>query len=468
MLRAVRAGFALCVVFVAFACGDDNSGTTPVENDGGVKPPTVPPPKPCEKDTDCKENGKCKDVGSTSKMCVYAKSCTGGDGADNKCGGDEAAVGSMDCCATRALPGGTYSRFNNTRFPATVSPFMLDVFEVTAGRFRAYVDANNGNLRAAAPAAGAGAHPKIKNSGWRTEWNKYLPSSRAEVDKMLGPDDGQAGSFPGCQVGTDLENYGALTWWTEKVEAAVKQRNASNQTVLAENTKQALDRKPINCVSWHVLFAFCVWDGGRLPTDAEWGFAVSGGDNRNFPWGEVPQKDLVNIGNNNSLSFVPTYAAGASKMVTALWEPARGPNEFPNNWDVHTWGGKRGGKYDNAAHIAPVGRRPQGNGKWGHADLAGGMFEWMLDEGPIRPGNCVDCANVNWPANDQFDKDAVEGPADFEHRWFAGGARSARGGAWDNSLGLATKQTDTEIEWYTSYPLQRTYRSLGGRCARDL
>jgi hypothetical protein len=43
-----------------------------------------------------------------------------------------------------------------------------------------------------------------------------------------------------------------------------------------------------------------------------------------------------------------------------------------------------------------------------------------------------------------------------------------RGGAWDNALGLATAQTKIEVEWYTSYPVKRTYRSLGGRCARDL
>jgi formylglycine-generating enzyme required for sulfatase activity len=91
-----------------------------------------------------------------------------------------------------------------------------------------------------------------------------------------------------------------------------------------------------------------------------------------------------------------------------------------------------------------------------------------MDEGPIRPGPCTDCANVSYPANDKFDPSATEGTIpDFEHKWFAGGARSVRGGAWDNSLGLANSQSEVEIETYTSYPVGRTYRSLGGRCARD-
>jgi hypothetical protein len=56
---------------------------------------------------------------------------------------------------------------------------------------------------------------------------------------------------------------------------------------------------------------------------------------------------------------------------------------------------------------------------------------------------------------------------DFPHALYAGGSRSVRGGAWDNSLGLSNSQSEVEIETYTSYPVKRTYRSLGGRCARD-
>jgi formylglycine-generating enzyme required for sulfatase activity len=92
-------------------------------------------------------------------------------------------------------------------------------------------------------------------------------------------------------------------------------------------------QQPINCVPFNVAYAFCIWDGGRLPTEAEWNFAAAGGDEqRSYPWG--------------TLETTPDH-----------------------------------GYFFDESHVLPtsVGLTPNGNARWGHADLSGNVSEWVLD-----------------------------------------------------------------------------------------
>jgi len=113
---------------------------------------------------------------------------------------------------------------------------------------------------------------------------------------------------------------------------------------------------PICCVSWHLAFAFCAWSGRRLPTEAEWEAAAAGGDeNRLYPWGQAEPDPLrANFAGSEASPFVS------------------------------------------------VGSHPSGKGRWGHHDLAGSMWEWVLDDFSMYDGElCDNCATLgpNEPVN---------------------------------------------------------------------
>lgn len=177
-------------------------------------------------------------------------------GLANTCGFDK-----LDsCCTSPDVPGNTFYRGfdlavdgdSGTRtLVATLSDFRLDKYEVSVGRFRAFVAAGLGTQNNP-PLARSGAHPNIQNSGWDAAWNQFLPINTQALQAQLK-----------CDPDTLTHT------WTD---------NLGNN-----------ENRPINCVTWYEAAAFCAWDGGYLPTETEWMYASGGGtDQRAFPWSNPP------------------------------------------------------------------------------------------------------------------------------------------------------------------------------------
>ncbi|TMQ02516.1 MAG: formylglycine-generating enzyme family protein [Deltaproteobacteria bacterium] len=288
--------------------------------------------------------------------------------------------GNDNCCNSPEVKGGMYFRSfdiaqdaasGDQSAPATVSGFRLDKYEVTVGRLRAFVDAGQGT-QASHPLTGSGTHLHIPGSGWEAAWNAGLPADTPALKATLKCD-------PTFQT------------WTDEP--------AGNENL------------PINCLSWYEAFAFCAWDGGYLPTEAEWNYAAAGGsEQRAYPWS-------TSAGATTIAADRASYKEGTSCNGDGFPDCTRGD-------------------------LRPVGSKPAGDGHWGQSDLGGNVFEWTLDWGDIYVTPCVDCANLLIPQ-------LVTG-------------RVVRGGSFDDNATVLR----TGARYVASPATQGASRSSGVRCAR--
>jgi formylglycine-generating enzyme required for sulfatase activity/tRNA A-37 threonylcarbamoyl transferase component Bud32 len=158
-----------------------------------------------------------------------------------------------------------------------LSPFFLDIHEVTNQRFAAWLN--------------------------------------REPEELFIEDDGP--ERPGAHV-KDAHRVFLLDLKPEYLGIEVTRTLSRRFTV-----RPGFEHKPIVQVTWDAARLFCETYGKRLPSEAEWEFVARGRASRRFPWGDAePQCDTVVFGRRAKLPCAmlpdgPLNVASASQDFTA-------------------------------------------------------------------------------------------------------------------------------------------------------
>jgi len=258
----------------------------------------------------------------TLSICLFILSCESLSNQDKKDIGDD--EGMVLIPSGSYLMGGRSDQAYYDEFPrheVKVSSFYMDQYEVTNAQFKKFVD-ETGYITVAE-----------KDIDWKQMQAQVPAGTPKPPDSVL-----KAGSlvFKETKTPVNLNDYSQ--WWSWTIGASWRNPDGPGSTI------EDIMNHPVVHIAWDDADAYAIWAGKRLPTEAEWEWAASGGQSEyKYPWGNESIENATDKAN--------------------FWQGV-----FPmKNLEL-----------DGFYSTAPVGCYPPN--KFGLYDMAGNVWEWCMDK----------------------------------------------------------------------------------------
>lgn len=203
------------------------------------------------------------------------------------------------------------------KHPVKIDAFYMDVHEVTNAEFAEFVNATGYITIAESPI------------NWEEIKKQLPPNTPKPPEENLKP---SSLVFNYAVKGTPKDNLG--NWWSFKAGVNWQHPYGPESTIIGK------ENHPVTHITWYDALAYCKWAGKRLPTEAEYEYAMRGGkQNAMYPWGNEKTDQDKHYANHlqGEFPYTNTLDDGFERTAPVKSFPANGYGLYDIAGNVWEW-----------------------------------------------------------------------------------------------------------------------------------
>jgi formylglycine-generating enzyme required for sulfatase activity len=203
------------------------------------------------------------------------------------------------------------------KHPVQITEFWMDESEVTNAQFTVFVEATDYITTAEKPV------------DWEEIKKQLPPGTPKPTNELLLP---ASLVFTYAEKNASKDNLG--NWWNYKSDVNWRQPQGPGSSI------EGKGNHPVVHISWYDAQAYAKWAGKRLPTEAEWEYAMRGGlKNAMYPWGNEKTEGNRHFANHlqGEFPYTNTIEDGFERTAPVKSFPVNGYGLYDMAGNVWEW-----------------------------------------------------------------------------------------------------------------------------------